>query len=45
VLEITQAVTVAFFDQHLKGEGDAIESVLEAYPELRQVDLDDTPAR
>jgi predicted dienelactone hydrolase len=39
VLEITQAVTVVFFDQHLKGEGDSLESVVEKYPELRQVDL------
>jgi len=39
-LEITQAVTVAFFDRHLKGEtGDALEALLEKYPELKKVDL------
>jgi len=39
-LEITEAVTVAFFDEHLKGEsGDTLESLVHKYPELKQVDL------
>jgi predicted dienelactone hydrolase len=40
-LEITNSVTVAFFDQHLKGEtGDPLESLLEKYPELKRIDLE-----
>jgi predicted dienelactone hydrolase len=38
-LEITQAVTVAFFDEHLKGESSILESLVQKYPELKQVDL------
>ncbi len=39
-LEITRAVTVAFFDQHLKGEsGVSVASLIEKYPELKKVDL------
>jgi dienelactone hydrolase len=40
VLEITQALTVAFFDQHLKGEAESLDALLAAYPELRQVHLE-----
>lgn len=40
VLEITEAVTRAFFDQYLKGEIEvSLESLIEKYPELKQVDL------
>jgi dienelactone hydrolase len=39
-LEITAAVTRAFFDQHLKGgDEDAWESLIAAYPELKKIDL------
>jgi dienelactone hydrolase len=39
-LEITEAVTLAFFDQHLKGEtNDSLESLGTKYPELKKVDL------
>lgn len=39
-LEITSAVSVAFFDQHLKGKTlVSLESLVETYPELKQVDL------
>ena len=39
-LEIAKAVTLAFFDQHLKGDaGDSLESLLKAYPELKRIDL------
>lgn len=39
-LEITEAVTRAFFDQYLKGETEvSLESLIEKYPELKQVDL------
>jgi predicted dienelactone hydrolase len=40
-LEITKAVTLAFFDQHLKGETTtaSLVSLLENYPELKKVDL------
>ncbi|HSL45453.1 MAG TPA: alpha/beta fold hydrolase [Anaerolineales bacterium] len=39
-LEITKAVTLAFFDQHLKGEAnDSLESLTQKYPELINVDL------
>jgi len=39
-LEITKAVTLAFFDQHLKGETKgSLESLLKVYPELKQVNL------
>lgn len=37
-LEITKALTLAFFDQHLKDEpSDSLESVIAAYPELKNV--------
>jgi hypothetical protein len=40
-LEITNSVTVAFFDQYLKGEtNDLLESLLTKYPELKRVDLE-----
>lgn len=39
-LEITQAVTLAFFDQHLGGETKAsLESVVQKYPALKKIDL------
>jgi predicted dienelactone hydrolase len=39
-LEITKAVTVAFFDGHLKGETmNSLESLLTKYPELKKVYL------
>jgi dienelactone hydrolase len=39
-LEITKALTVAFFDQYLKGKSkNSIESLINEYPELRQVKL------
>jgi len=39
-LEITEAVTLAFFDQHLRGgSGDSLESLMKKYPELQKVDL------
>lgn len=38
-LEITEAVTTAFFDQHLKGETSSLESVVEKYPELKKTDI------
>ncbi len=39
-LEITEALTLAFFDQHLKGETNAsLESLVTKYPELRNVEL------
>ncbi|CAN5853898.1 carboxylic ester hydrolase [soil metagenome] len=39
-LEITQALTVAFFDQHLKGQtADGLTSLIKTYPELKKVDL------
>lgn len=39
-LEITKAVTLAFFDRHLKGESpDALESLVTTYPELKKVIL------
>ena len=40
-LEITQALTVAFFDQHLKGQpAPTLDTVAKRYPELRRVALD-----
>lgn len=37
-LEITQALTRAFFDQHLKGEsGDPLNALVQKYPELQRV--------
>ena len=40
-LEITKAVTVAFFDRYLKGEPkDSLESLLTKYPELKRVYLE-----
>jgi hypothetical protein len=39
-LEITQGVTSMFFDKHLKGKTkNTVESLVEKYPELKQVDL------
>ena len=39
-LEITKALTVVFFDGHLKGEtGDSLESLVKKYPELKKVSL------
>jgi hypothetical protein len=39
-LEITKAVTLAFFEQHLKGEPrNSLELLLEKYPELIKVEL------
>jgi hypothetical protein len=39
-LEITKGVTLAFFDQHLKGETKvSLESLVKKYPELKKVDL------
>ncbi|HEY0603176.1 MAG TPA: alpha/beta fold hydrolase [Herpetosiphonaceae bacterium] len=39
-LEITQAVTLAFFDQQLQGSAqDSLASLAERYPELQHVDL------
>lgn len=39
-LEITKSVTLAFFDQYLKGESkDPVESLLIKYPELKRVEL------
>ena len=39
-LEITRAVTLAFFDGHLKGETRAsLEALVRKYPELKKVDL------
>ncbi len=39
-LEITQALTVAFFDHHLKGHPiDAVTSLVHTYPELKNVHL------
>lgn len=39
-LEITQALTVAFFDHHLKGRAvGSLESLAETLPELKRVDL------
>jgi predicted dienelactone hydrolase len=38
-LKITQALTVAFFDQHLKGETTNVTSLLKTYPELKKIQL------
>ena len=39
-LEITQALAVAFFDQHLKGKSaEALTSLFQTYPELKKVKL------
>ena len=38
-LEITEAVTLAFFDRHLKDETTSFEVLIQRYPELRQVEL------
>ncbi len=41
-LEITSAITLAFFDEHLKGETNtSLESLVEKYPDLKRVDLND----
>ena len=38
-LEITKAVTLAFFDEHLKGKSrDPLESLVEKNPELKKID-------
>ena len=43
-LEITQALTVAFFDEHLKGRpADALTSLVKTYPELQRVALTSSP--
>jgi dienelactone hydrolase len=40
-LEITKALTLSFFDQHLKGEAkDPWESLIKKYPELKTVNLE-----
>jgi predicted dienelactone hydrolase len=39
-LEITEAITLAFFEQHLKGRnGNALASLVGKYPELKKIDL------
>jgi dienelactone hydrolase len=39
-LEITKSITLAFFDQHLKGEkGVSLEVLIQKYPQLKKVDL------
>ncbi len=39
-LEITRAISLAFFDQHLKGvTSDSWEPLIEMYPELKQIGL------
>ena len=39
-LEITKAVTLAFFDQYLKGENkDSLDFLVKKYPELKKIDL------
>jgi dienelactone hydrolase len=38
-LEVTKALTLAFFDQHLKGETMEPEVLMQKYPELQRVDL------
>ena len=39
-LEITKAVTLVFFDQHLKGDANiSLEALLNKYPELKHIDL------
>lgn len=38
-LKITQALSTAFFDQHLQGDANGMDALLEPYPELKQVDL------
>lgn len=39
-LEITEAVTLVFFDEHLKGKtSHSLDSLVEEYPELKRVDL------
>jgi predicted dienelactone hydrolase len=38
-LEITKAVTLRFFDQHLKGEpGDSLDALVQKFPELKRGD-------
>jgi len=40
-LEITEAVTLAFFDQHLKAETNAsLDALAKKYPELKKIDLE-----
>ena len=39
-LEITKAITLVFFDQHLNGESkDSLKALITKYPELKRVDL------
>ena len=39
-LEITEALTAAFFDQHLRGQtADSLQSLIRKYPELKKVNL------
>lgn len=39
-LEITRAITLTFFDEHLKGKAShSLDSLIEEYPELKRVDL------
>jgi hypothetical protein len=39
-LQITEALTLAFFNQHLKNEsGASLDSLMKKFPELRKVDL------
>jgi hypothetical protein len=39
-LEITEAITLAFFEQHLKGRSrNALASLVGKYPELKKIDL------
>ncbi len=38
-LEITQALTTAFFDRHLQGDASGMDALLDQYPELKQIDL------
>jgi len=41
-LKITEAVTTAFFDQHLKGEtNNSLESLVKKYPELKKQLIND----
>jgi hypothetical protein len=39
-LEVTSALTLAFFDQHLKGEDNpSLEALISKYPELKKIPL------
>ena len=40
ILEITKAVTLTFFDLHLKGDAEvSLESLMRKYSELKKIDL------